>query len=273
MHIGRLVSGIAGLALVIVSSHGLLAQDNSPILRPGNGTAMGPGAGAFGGRGMKVTTGAPYTAIRKTTFVEKLANGTTINRVNLVKEARDSSGRTYREELPGTETGPGGRFRESHPVTVFDPVSHTSMHWNANSKEATVFHMPDRGQGWREHAPATGSEELGRARANWGNRVQPQPELLGTKTVGGVEAEGTRMTRVIPVGAEGNDQAISITHEIWTSSELKTAVLSTSVDPRGGTTTTELTEIQRGEPDPALFQPPAGYAVKERTGFRAGRME
>ena len=43
-------------------------------------------------------------------------------------------------------------------------------------------------------------------------------------------------------------------------------------DPRNGTTTMELTGISRDEPAAALFQAPAGFAVKERTmGGPGGR--
>ena len=28
-------------------------------------------------------------------------------------------------------------------TSVFDPVSHTMTHWMSQSKQATVFHMPD----------------------------------------------------------------------------------------------------------------------------------
>jgi hypothetical protein len=34
-------------------------------------------------------------------------------------------------------------------------------------------------------------------------------------------------------------------------------------DPRTGKQTTEVTDIQQTAPDPALFQPPEGYQVKE----------
>jgi hypothetical protein len=90
-------------------------------------------------------------------------------------------------------------------------------------------------------------------------------ESLGSKTIGGVVADGTRSTRVIPAGAHGNDQPLTITHEAWVSSDLKIEVMRTDSDPRSGTTTMELTNIERSEPPASLFQAPAGYTVQEHT--------
>jgi hypothetical protein len=81
----------------------------------------------------------------------------------------------------------------------------------------------------------------------------------------GVEAKGTRTTRVIPAGREGNDQPITVVHENWISPELRITVMSINDDPRTGTSTMELTDIERGEPDAGLFQVPEGYTVKDRT--------
>jgi hypothetical protein len=58
------------------------------------------------------------------------------------------------------------------------------------------------------------------------------------------------------------------TNETWRSGELKETVLSRNVDPRNGESVTKLININRAEPDPALFQPPAGYTiVDEKESF------
>ena len=88
-------------------------------------------------------------------------------------------------------------------------------------------------------------------------------ESLGTRTINGVEAEGSRVTRVIPAGMEGNDAPITISTETWNSVELGATVLRIDTDPRSGVNTTELTEIELGGPDPSLFQVPDGYTIKE----------
>jgi hypothetical protein len=91
-------------------------------------------------------------------------------------------------------------------------------------------------------------------------------ESLGTQILEGVEVEGRRTTFTVPEGAQGNDRPITSTNEIWTSPKLKTAVLTKSVDPRNGENTMKLTNIILGEPDPALFQPPADFEVVDDKG-------
>ncbi len=41
-------------------------------------------------------------------------------------------------------------------------------------------------------------------------------------------------------------------------------VMQVDDDRRGGRTTTEYEELNRVEPDPALFAPPAGYTVRDQ---------
>jgi hypothetical protein len=90
-----------------------------------------------------------------------------------------------------------------------------------------------------------------------------QTENLGTQTLEGVEATGTRTTVTIPAGAIGNDKAISIVSERWLSPELQVVLMSTHRDPRFGETTYRLTGIARGEPDKSLFEVPSDYTIRE----------
>ena len=85
----------------------------------------------------------------------------------------------------------------------------------------------------------------------------------------GVAAEGTRTTHTIPAGSMGNERPIEITYERWHSKELQLDVLIKSVDPRSGESTQQMTNISRGEPDPALFEIPSDYTVQEFTAQSA----
>jgi hypothetical protein len=260
--LGKSLWGVAGLALALSALPATLAQ----------GRGFGPGGGRFGDFRMgPPVTGAPYSATMTITRVQKLADGTTITHTSVIKEARDSSGRLYRETLPES---PGHSFTS---YSVFDPVGRVSIRWSSDSKQASLMHLPDPSQ-------LSGS--------NWGrgphpeDRVEPdgagpgprfhgslQPattESLGSKTMNGLVADGTRTTRIIPAGTEGNDQPITITHETWVSSDLKIAVMRTDSDPRFGTTTMELSNVSRAEPAASLFQAPAGYAVQEHTPGQRG---
>ncbi len=86
---------------------------------------------------------------------------------------------------------------------------------------------------------------------------------LGTQTVNGVAATGTKMTITVPAGAMGNAQAITGTREVWVSAALKVPVKVTTNDPRHGTSVMQLTDIAPGPQDASLFTIPSGYTVKD----------
>jgi hypothetical protein len=205
--------------------------------------------------------GAPYTANRKTTHLERLASGATITHVMIGKEARDSAGRTYSERhLEAAEGADPSQATVSFHFS--DPESRTSTSWTSKTKIATIFHFPEPG------TQQLGTAQSGTARPANSGQSRPAPnqvEKLGTRTIDGIQVEGTRTTRTIPAGQQGNDQPLTITHERWYSAELKLTVLVIEDDPRTGTSTMELSDVVPGEPDPTLFKAPEGYAVEDRT--------
>ena len=88
-------------------------------------------------------------------------------------------------------------------------------------------------------------------------------EQLGKQLIEGVEADGTRNTVTIPPGEIGNERAIEVVNERWFSPELQTVVMTRHCDPRFGETVYRLTNINREEPDRALFEVPADYTLRE----------
>src|SRR5262249_60429889 len=96
---------------------------------------------------------------------------------------------------------------------------------------------------------------------------QRNEETLGSKAVEGVLADGKRTTVTIPAGAIGNERAITVVAEEWTSPELRVLVLTEHKDPRGGDSSYRLVNITRGDPAPSLFEVPADYTIRE-TGIR-----
>lgn len=74
------------------------------------------------------------------------------------------------------------------------------------------------------------------------------------------------MSMTYPAGFNGADRPVTSVTETWTSPYFDTSVLSKSSDPRGGDTTQKLINVRLIEPDPALFQPPAGYKVVDEPG-------
>ena len=88
-------------------------------------------------------------------------------------------------------------------------------------------------------------------------------EPLGSKTLEGVTAEGTRTTMTIPAGQVGNEQPIQTVVETWYSPDLKITVYSKRSDPRSGETVMRYTNIARTEPAHSLFEVPADYKVTD----------
>jgi hypothetical protein len=93
------------------------------------------------------------------------------------------------------------------------------------------------------------------------SKYETRNEELGTQTIEGVEATGTRTVTTIPAGDIGNERPIEIVYERWYSNELQVVVMSKHSDPRFGDQTYRLTNIVRSEPDPSLFELPPGYRV------------
>jgi hypothetical protein len=227
-------------------------------------------------------TGAPYSATAVTETTQTLADGNHIVNKSSGLVARDSQGRTRRETLLH-RIGP---LSVDAPKTFFinDPVTHTQYVITGN--EGTKIARNE--QSWKSN-PAleklTAEQGVVHERKIVTNGVvqdrtiviKPgaeeksadlskaiKQEDLGTQTIEGVSAQGRRDTITIPAGQIGNERPIEIVTEIWTSPELHTVVLRKHSDPRSGETVFRLTNISRSEPDPSLFQPPAG--VKFRTG-------
>jgi hypothetical protein len=93
-------------------------------------------------------------------------------------------------------------------------------------------------------------------------------ESLGQKMVEGVPADGKRVTTVLPAGAIGNQQPITVLSEQWFSPDLEILLMTRHSDPRSGETTYTVTNIIRAEPQAGLFDVPADYTILE-TPYKA----
>jgi hypothetical protein len=94
-------------------------------------------------------------------------------------------------------------------------------------------------------------------------------ESLGSQIIEGAYVEGTRTTRTISAGREGNDRPINIVQESWVSKELEVSILNKYIDPRSGQSTTRLTNIDLSidlsEPSIDLFQLPPDFKIVDDT--------
>jgi hypothetical protein len=246
------------VVLALIAGSALLAQGP----RGGRMGFGGPGMEMAGARSLMhgaAVTGAPFSAVQVTLHQQTLANGNVIQRQEQTNLFRDTQGRVREER---TWTGANGQGNRTL-VTISDPVAQVMRRLNPQNK--TVSEMAIR-------QPAAGGPDarMGGGQGLRQSSANVAKEDLGTQTVNGVAATGTRATRTIPAGAMGNAQPIQVVRETWVSSDLKVPVMIKTSDPRFGTTVTQLTNIARSEPDASLFQTPADYTVSQGRGVRMG---
>lgn len=233
--------------IVSIGTVSLLAQP------PMGGRGGRWGFGGFaGGPNAAPVTDAPYSAVEVRTSQQTLANGTVIQHQQQTQVYRDSMGRT-RTEL--TMTRPDGQTFTR--VVVRDPVAGVML--EIDPQHQTVHQMKIRTAAAPSGTTSTATPRRGPM--NRTGNASAQTENLGVQTVNGMNATGTRITRTIAAGAQGNSQAIQSVRETWYSSDLQVPVMVKTSDPRTGTSTMQLNNIVRAEPDPSLFQAPAGYTV------------
>jgi len=241
------------------------------------------GIGAFAST-VHPVLGSPYSATVINESVQTLADGNRIVQKSTGTTARDSEGRT-RNDAALPMIGNMSPASAPHLVFIVDPVAQASYTLNLDEKTAHVM----GGKILAGPAPA-GPDG---AAAKWFTRTSastlpglssvPAPPMgamtltispdkeqaevktedLGTQVIEGVNAQGVRSTRTIAIAEIGNEKPIEIVTEIWTSSDLKTVVMSKRTDPRSGEQIFRLTNIARSEPDPSLFTIPADFKTVE----------
>jgi hypothetical protein len=153
---------------------------------------------------------------------------------------------------------------------LFDAPSH--INYTINPKTCSmqtvgedasiIIAATESGTSWSSHSGTT------RPGAN----PAPNPNLvvedLGVQVINGVNAEGKRQTLTIPAKNLGTDRDIKVVNERWYSESLGILIRSSNVDPRFGSTTYELTEINQSNPDPALFNAPSGCSERQNPAMR-----
>jgi hypothetical protein len=227
-------AGVSWLVfLVLVAAAGSLAQNTGSIF-------------------VTPIASAPFTGVIDVERTMVQPNGSVISFKTTREVARDSQGRIYNV------------FRELVPVSgnITPPI--IRIHFYDPQTRSYTYLYPQRRTyltGMVNHPPATGPADL--VASPLGNSAPlnqfTRQEDLGTHTVEGVSAHGVRETQTIPAANSGTGNEILLTDEYWYSDELQMNVMVKHNDPRTGSVTMTLTQVTRTDPDPALFQIPAGY--------------
>jgi hypothetical protein len=248
------------------------------VVGAGVASAQGPGRGhhppPFGGpmelmgfegmHGGKLVKGAPFSATSTSETTQTLQDGTAIHRTSQGAIFRDSQGRSRREVSfsgVGALAASGGTHKM---IAIVDPVAGAHYMLNPDKKVAHKMVLPNHEANGANADKAEAFHQKMQAREQQEEASGAlKTESLGSQMINGVNAEGTRTTRTIAAGEIGNDKAIQVVSERWVSPDLQMVVKSTRTDPRFGTTTFSLSNIQKAEPAASLFTVPADYTVKQ----------
>ncbi len=232
----------------------------------------------------KPVKGQPYSAEAVNETVQTLPDGNRIVNRNSSMLYRDSEGRERREESFGKLGNWNAERQPAKAIFISDPVAKLSYTLQEKSHTATKMPMVIE-NGHRSVQVFSYSRTTTPVGAGVGAgigsgsgedrvvRIEPtsgtasgsnaKTEKLGTQTIEGVIAEGTRTTITIPAGKVGNERDIQIVDERWYSPELQVTIMSRHSDPRMGETTYKLTNVNRAEPPRSLFEVPADYSITE----------
>ena len=231
----------------------------SSSAQAGIGSGQAVGGGGRGVITIQTTVGSPssikgrpYSADVVHESNRVLADGNRIHTETHGKVFRDSEGRTRNEY----EFDLGGVKRTN--VTVLDPVAQIHITLDLENKIATLHHLRSRASSVADHVPTQVPSTV-----ETSSRPVLTSEDLGSKEIEGLVALGTRTVRTFEAGSVGNERPFTSVNERWFSRELSILLVSGTDDPRSGQNTMRLINIQRGEPDPQLFQVPPDYSVKD----------
>ncbi len=203
-------------------------------------------------RNVRLVTGAPYSALGMSETTSVLPNGSKVVRQNIIRQWRDSDGRT-RSEIELTSIGGPTPVEINTKVTVIDdPAAGARYIVRPDGQTVTSSIVPCRVTASLEPDLTVGPPRP----AGLPLKVS-QPVRLGERKVDGETVTGSRVEATIPAGAMGNEQPVKMSAEQWYGKDLQVVVEATYKDPRTGETRYRLREIERKEPDAKLFRPDA----------------
>jgi hypothetical protein len=235
------------LALFLLLASTLAAQDSDAPSRGPDGRTR------YFVEGITVLplAGKPFSGRSTTEWTRKLDDGGVVTTHLFAMVARDSQVRIYRERRNFVPANSDQESRKED-IRIFDPVTHTRTTCEVAARRCTVTGYHARTS--FKPTPAGSLDD--------GKRYLTR-ESLGSDVIEDLNVVGTRETTTINAGVIGNSQPLAITREFWYSPDLQVNLSVTRQDPREGTQVIHVVDLSRSEPDPAMFQVPAGFVVED----------
>lgn len=253
--VNRLLFAVGVLVILLCQGPAAWAQCSYRTLQFGN---------------VSLQTNNPFQGEYSTTMTPAPLTGMTLPPPPALHSvARDSQGRVREERWAGkfkVKTADGVETeQEQHLIIICDPVIQKLIRLDTLNKTATVM------------GPRVGLVQpgftLNRAPqpfcSNYLKRYSSMPRMqsedLGSQTISGVVAQGLRTWMVLEAPAGSGAQRAPSYQDHWCSEEIGAIVMqafaSSGAERRNETV---LKNIERKEPDAALFQIPADYTIEER---------
>jgi hypothetical protein len=198
-------------------------------------------------------TGKPFSGVETRQSKVVLSDGTPTNKTTTSKIYRDAEGR-MRSESSNTSI-----LFDAPNLTNYDITSKGCTTRSVNANQSVIIAATDNGTHTSSFSTSTSSSKSTKPAS------KVTSEDLGIQTINGISTKGTRQTLTIPAQVMGSDHDIIVVNERWYSDELGVLVRSSNVDPRFGSTTYDLTNINLSTPPASLFVAPTGCTESPMT--------
>lgn len=198
---------------------------------------------------------APFTAVVTTEWTRIMPDGSTATTKNHRTVARDSLGRVFQERRYFSPDGDKQMTRLSE-LDFQDPTLHQMLVCRPDTHVCTMY---------RYDMPTTVTlPKVGPLPNGMGTLTR---EELGKKTIDNVEVVGSREVTTLNAGVMGNEKPQPVVKEFWYSPQLGINVITKRFDPRASAVQNFLVgNINLAEPNPRMFEPPAGYRIVPMDG-------
>ena len=222
----------------------------------GIAAACAPAVPAQTGGGIFVTPipNAPFSGTVRVERTDIQPNGNIVQLWSERKIARDNEGRIYNEYRPcvptTTKTVP-----DAIVIHLYDPRNRMTEYLYPQQKtyRMMILNRPPSTDTPDDFASPT-------AAAARPSEFTRQADL-GYRTLAGLQVRGARVTQTLKSTESGTGEEVTVTNEYWYSEALRLNLATTHNDSRSGNVTTTVVQIDRGEPNAALFGVPADYTM------------
>jgi len=185
--------------------------------------------------------GKPFSGTEIRTSKSPLADGSTAGKTSTSKIYRDAEGRMR------SEGGNATMLFDAPTMTNYTIGSKGCSYMPLSDKQNIIIAASNGGTAWSSFGPRKSGQD-----------PHIITEDLGFQVVNGVSAKGMRETITIPASSIGSDHDLKVVNERWFSDALGVLIKSTNSDPRFGTMSYELTDINQSTPPASLFAAPTG---------------